>query len=93
MSKADAVISATSIGSGGAPVVVIGHAAWRLRFNADPHVVGRTMQLGGTLHTVVAVMPDGFAFPMDDQFWIPLRLDPSKYRRWEGLDLALRVDG
>ena len=47
-----------------APVVVIGHDAWRLRFNADPHIVGRTIQLGGTLHTVVGVMPDGFAFPV-----------------------------
>lgn len=71
------------------PVVVIGHAPWRLRFNADPHIVGRTMLLGGTLHTIVGVMPAGFAFPIDHQFWIPLRLDPLKYRPWEGPDLDL----
>ena len=72
-----------------APVVVIGHDAWRLRFNADPHIVGRTIQLGGTHHTVVGVMPDGFRFPFDHQFWIPLRLEPLKYRPWEGPDLEM----
>jgi putative ABC transport system permease protein len=70
-----------------APVVVIGYDAWRLRFNADRNIVSRTIQLGGTLHTVVGVMPDGFGFPIDHQFWIPLRLDPLKYRPWEGPDL------
>jgi putative ABC transport system permease protein len=70
-----------------APVVVIGHDAWRLRFNADSHIVGHTIQLGGTLHTVVGVMPAGFAFPIDHQFWIPLRLDPLQYRPWAGPEL------
>ena len=71
------------------PVVVIGYDAWRVRFNADPQVVGRGIQLGGTLHTVVGVMPAGFRFPFRDQFWVPLRLDPLKYAAWEGPELRL----
>jgi hypothetical protein len=32
---------------------------------------------------VVGVMPEGFAFPVNDGLWAPLRLDPSEYRRGE----------
>jgi hypothetical protein len=34
-------------------------------------------------------MPEGFGFPTDHQFWIPLRRDPLKSRPWEGPALHL----
>ena len=71
------------------PVVVIGYQAWQLRFAGDPNVVGRTVRLGGLQRTVVGVMPEGFEFPTDHQFWIPLRVDPLKYPRWEGPSLSM----
>jgi putative ABC transport system permease protein len=74
---------------GAPPVVVIGHDAWRVRFNSDPQIVGRGIQLGGTLHTIVGVMPAGFGFPIDHQFWMPLRLEPLKYVAWQGPELSL----
>jgi putative ABC transport system permease protein len=58
-------------------VVVIGHDVWRSRFASDPAVIGHTVRLGEVLHTVVGVMPEGFAFPLNHRFWIPLRSDPS----------------
>lgn len=45
------------------PVVVLGHGLWQRRFGADPHVVGRTLQLSGTPYTIVGVMPARFQFP------------------------------
>jgi putative ABC transport system permease protein len=66
------------------PVVVIWHDAWQLRFGGDRNVVGRSINLGGVPRTVVGVMPNGFKFPFDHQFWVPLREDPLKYARWEG---------
>jgi putative ABC transport system permease protein len=48
--------------AGAPPVVVIGHGVWQLRFNTDPRIVGRTMQLGGTVHTIVGVMPGASPF-------------------------------
>jgi predicted permease len=66
------------------PVVVIGHDAWQLRFGGDPNVVGRTINLGGVARTVVGVMPNGFKFPYDDQFWVPFREDPLEYPRGGG---------
>jgi putative ABC transport system permease protein len=71
------------------PVVVIGYEAWQVQFGGDPNVVGRTVQLGGVPRTVVGVMPEGFEFPTDHQFWTPLRVDPLKYPRWQGPSLSL----
>jgi predicted permease len=71
------------------PVVVIGFQAWQLRFGADPNVVGRTVRLGGVQRTVVGVMPEGFEFPTNHQFWVPLREDPLKYARWEGPEIDM----
>jgi predicted permease len=62
---------------GATPVVVIGYEAWRARFASDPSVVGRTVRLGTVTHTVVGVMPDGFEFPVNHQFWTPLRTPAS----------------
>jgi hypothetical protein len=55
-------------------VAVIGYDAWQRRFAADSQMVGRAIQLGDVTYTVVGVMPEGFAFPIDHSYWIPLRL-------------------
>jgi predicted permease len=67
------------------PVVVIGHHVWQSRFFGDPNVVGRTMNIGGTPTAVVGVMPDGFRFPLDHQYWMPLRVDSERHGRLQGL--------
>jgi predicted permease len=66
------------------PVLVIGYQAWQAHFGTDANVVGRTVRLGGVPRTVVGVMPDGFKFPINHQFWIPLRVNPLDYARGEG---------
>jgi predicted permease len=74
---------------GAPPVLVIGHQAWQSRFAGDPEIVGRTINVGGRLHTVVGVMPEGFTFPLDHQFWIPLRANPLEYQRLQGPELSM----
>jgi predicted permease len=74
---------------GAPPVVVVGYTAWQQRFNADPAIVGRTIQLGDTKYAVVGVMPEGFAFPLNDEFWVPLRLDASRFGEREGPSLTV----
>lgn len=71
------------------PVIVMGFDVWRSRFASAPDIVGSDLRLGRTVHTVVGVMPDGFAFPMNHRFWIPLRADPSDYERGEGPSLYI----
>ena len=72
-----------------APVLLVGYDAWRRRFGADPSIVGRAVPLGGVQTTIVGIMPEGFAFPISEKFWTPLRLDPLKWRPWEGPSLDL----
>ena len=55
-------------------VVVLGHRLWTMRFGADPAVLGRVVRLGATQATVVGVMPEGFAFPVRQNLWTPLRV-------------------
>ena len=59
---------------GAAPVVVIGHDVWQRRFAGARDVIGRQLRLGKDVHTVVGVMPDGFQFPFNFRYWVPLRL-------------------
>jgi putative ABC transport system permease protein len=55
-------------------VVVIGYGAWQSRFGGAADIIGRDLRLGDAVHTIVGVMPDGFAFPLYHQFWTPLRI-------------------
>ena len=57
------------------PVAVISHALWTSRFDSDPAVVGRTVQVGTSAATIVGVMPEGFGFPVNHRLWTPLRTD------------------
>ncbi|MDQ3880666.1 MAG: ABC transporter permease, partial [Chloroflexota bacterium] len=60
---------------GAPPVMVIGYDAWQSRFQGDPAVLGREVRLGRTVHTIVGIMPPGFRFPINHQYWVPLRID------------------
>lgn len=64
----------------GAPrVVLLGEALWRHRFNADPHIVGRSERVDGQWSTVVGVLPGSFAFPARAQAWLPLRIAAGEH--------------
>lgn len=62
----------------GAPdAIVIGYDEWVRRFNGDPDIVGKSLQLGSGTYSIAGVMPEGFAFPVNHTFWMPWRVDPS----------------
>ena len=70
--------------AGAPPVTVLGYDIWRSRFGGDSGIVGRQVLLGGVSHTVVGVMPERFAFPVNYQLWVPLRLDPVSFKPRQG---------
>jgi putative ABC transport system permease protein len=73
----------------GAPlVVVIGHDVWQSRFGADPAVIGRDVRLGRSRATIIGVMPKGFAFPLGQNVWTPLRL-PADVALGKGPELRV----
>lgn len=62
---------------GAADVVVIGYNIWMHRYNGDPAIVGRTIRVNGRDAEIVGVTPPEFAFPVKEQVWVPLRIDPA----------------
>ncbi|HEY7056523.1 MAG TPA: ABC transporter permease [Vicinamibacterales bacterium] len=62
---------------GGGKVVVLSHQMWQRYFGLDPGIVGRTVSLDGSAHTVAGVMPASFEFPdKATLFWTPFVLAP-----------------
>jgi putative ABC transport system permease protein len=49
--------------------VVIGYDVWQQAYDGSRAVLGRTVLMNGTPHTVVGVMPRGFGFPMKEDAW------------------------
>ncbi|HJY89801.1 MAG TPA: ABC transporter permease, partial [Candidatus Acidoferrum sp.] len=47
---------------GAAPVVILGGGFWMRRFGATPDMVGKSINLNGTSHTIVGVIPASFSF-------------------------------
>jgi putative ABC transport system permease protein len=63
---------------GAPPVVLLSGEVWRGRFSGDPGVLGRIVRVAGQPATIVGVMPVGFRFPLNQYFWLPLRLDEAE---------------
>ena len=68
----------------GAGVVMISHGYWQRRFGGDPEVVGSVLTINSRAHTIVGVMPAGFRFLLDADFWRPMWRDGpfASARRW-----------
>ena len=64
--------SETEEGGPPTPLVLISHTLWQSAFAGDPAVVGKAMRLDGVPHTVLGVMPPGFAQPAPTDVWLPL---------------------
>jgi predicted permease len=57
----------------GAPLAVfLTHGAWSRRFNSDPGVLGRTVQLNGQSAAIVGVLPPEFQFVRNCELILPL---------------------
>ena len=84
----------TGTGRRHGPVAVISDAFWHRQFAADPHVVGRPLELKGRIVTIIGVTPPGFfglepgraieiSLPLSLQPWaMPGRLLASPSVRW-----------
>jgi len=72
-------------GRPGAPqVILLGHHVWQDRYDGSRDAIGRTVTVNGEATTIVGVMPEGFRFPVLQDVWVPLRLDPLALERGEG---------
>ena len=61
---------------GALPVVVIRESLWRRVFGGDPAAIGSTVNVSGTVRTIVGVMPNDFRFPGSGEIWVPFERAP-----------------
>jgi predicted permease len=69
---------------GTSPVVVLSHAFWQRRFQADPSIVGKTITLRGIPFKVVGVTARDFVGTTPDvpSFWVPLMMRDELIKGW-----------
>ena len=67
--------------AGGPATVIIADSFWRTHFNADPQVVGRSINLNGVSTNIIGVLPPYVNFPTaETQMWRALRIEQPTRR-------------
>ncbi|MBI1950408.1 MAG: ABC transporter permease [Acidobacteria bacterium] len=57
---------------GAEKVALIGYGIWQRDFGGTMDIVGKSLRINGTPAMIIGVMPRGFAFPVNEELWIPL---------------------
>ncbi len=57
---------------GAAKVTIISHELWQRNFGGTADILGKSIRLNGKSATIIGVMAEGFAFPANEQLWIPI---------------------
>ncbi len=55
--------------------VILSDALWRRKFDADPDIIGKAVRVNGRAGTIVGVMAPKFAFPQNEDLWIPVNAE------------------
>lgn len=77
---------------GAEPVVLLSDDLWTRRYNRDPAIVGRAVQINSRPHTVIGVMPPRFRFPENQYLWLPLaEFAVSQQRAARGIEVFARL--
>jgi putative ABC transport system permease protein len=75
-------------------VALLSESLWRKQFGSDPHVLGKTIQLGGSPYTVVGVTPSSLHYASAD-VWTPFALNEERFSpkspRWAILTVIGRL--
>jgi putative ABC transport system permease protein len=77
-------------------VAVISYGLWQRRFAASPNIVGQQITLDNVSRTVIGIMPQGFAFPLEAQkseYWVPINptTETNKERGAHYLNVIARL--
>jgi predicted permease len=57
---------------GAEKVALLSYATWKRDFAGDENIVSKGIRLNGRPATIIGVMPQGFAFPQNEELWVPL---------------------
>jgi putative ABC transport system permease protein len=65
-------------------VAVLSYGTWKSRFQGDPHILGKKIQLDRKSYQILGVMPRDFEFPLNPgrinrcELWVPMSLLPQE---------------
>ena len=63
-------------------ILVMSDRLWRQRYNADPNIVGKTLNVYNGQYTIVGVMPAAFNVPDDEiDLWLRVSWDFTRHSR------------
>jgi putative ABC transport system permease protein len=82
--------SAADFKPGMPPVVILGDALWRTRFQANPNILGESVRINGQAATVIAVMPANMSFPKREVLWTQANLTGAQSEY--GFEVFLRSE-
>ena len=57
---------------GAEKTALLGYGIWQRDFGGASDIVGTSVRINGKPATIIGVMPSGFAFPTNEQLWLPL---------------------
>lgn len=69
---------------GSPDIVVLSHGLWQRRWGGRADLVGSTIMVDGKPTLVAGIMPEGFAYPLDSQLWLPLRFTARELETQRG---------
>ena len=58
-------------------MALVSYELWQRRFEGDPGVLGRTVDLDDEPHEIIGILPADCRFPYFQDIWTPVRLDPA----------------
>ena len=71
-------VAGDDVGAGAHPIAVIGYELWTKRFASDSAIIGKPVNVNGSVLTIVGVAPQKFrGLTNEAQIWIPTTLAPS----------------
>lgn len=78
------LFNASEEGPRAASVAVISHSLWHRAFAGAANVIGHSLRLNGTPHTIIGVLPAGFAQPTGTDVWLPFDLPGNMWTAISG---------
>lgn len=58
-------------------VALLSYGLWQTRFGATSSILKASVNLDGKVYRIVGVLPRGFRFPYNADFWIPAIINPA----------------
>jgi putative ABC transport system permease protein len=71
----------SEVSSGGESIMVISHNVWQSNFGGTEDIIDQTVQIDGENTRIIGVMPRGYHFPYNSDFWLPLRINEDRIIR------------